>query len=203
MRLDTHVHTSPGSRCSQMTAQAYLEAACTLGLGTVCVTNHGDTVDYESMLALAPDELHVIPGVEISSPGGDFLVFSTDMSFLASLDAIQSLPDRSSRPPHTAVVWAHPFAGNPGGTSATCEYIQGIATGVDGIEVYNGNWPDEQASVLARQIAGEYGLAELGGSDSHRLEYLMRCHTLFDGDITDATELVAAILERKTHAVIA
>src|SRR5665811_1999000 len=112
MRIDTHVHTSPGSRCSQMPAEVYLEAASSLGLETICVTNHGEINDYRTLVTMAPEDLHVIPGIEISSPGGDFLLFSTDMDFLGSLNAVQALPDRRSRPSRTAVVWAHPFADN-------------------------------------------------------------------------------------------
>jgi len=184
-----------------MSIEAYLEAALVLGLETICITNHGETGDYETLVALAPGELHIIPGVEISSPEGDFLVFSTDETFLGTLNAVQSLPDRCSRPPRTAVVWAHPFAGNPGAADTGSEYIRGIATGIDGIEVYNGNWPDEEASDLALRIARDYDLAELGGSDAHRRESLMRCHTVFNGEITNAAELVAAILEKRTAAV--
>lgn len=201
MRIDTHVHTSPGSRCSQLSIEDYLEAASILSLETLCVTNHGDTGDYESMVAMAPQHLHIIPGVEISSPHGDFLVFSTDMAFLSSLEPVQALPDRRSRPPGTAVVWAHPFAGNPGGADAGNEYIREITDVIDGIEVYNGNWPDDAASALARRIAGESGLAELGASDSHRRESLMCCHTVFNGEINNAADLVAAILKRETAAV--
>ncbi|MDO8736459.1 MAG: PHP domain-containing protein [Thermoleophilia bacterium] len=200
MRIDTHVHTSPGSRCSQMSIKEYLKATNDIGLSTICVTNHGEIGDYEILRASAPAGLHVIPGVEISSPDGDFLVFSTDMAFLGSLNAVQALPGRSARPPDTAVVWAHPFAGNPGGAGASKEYIRGIAGGVDGIEVFNGNWPDEEASALARSIAHENGLAELGGSDSHRLDSLMRCHSIFTRKITNAAELVAAIMDRQTVA---
>lgn len=200
MRLDTHVHTSPGSRCSQMTIESYLEAASELGLGTICVTNHGELGDYETMLALATAELRIIPGVEISSPEGDFLVYSTDLSFLDSLEAVQSLPEKRSRPAETAVIWAHPFAGNPGGSNAASDYIREIANMIDGIEIYNGNWPDEEASELARRIALEFDLAELGGSDTHRRESLMRCHTVFTGEITNSAELVAAILDMQTVA---
>lgn len=184
-----------------MGIEAYLEAASSLGLEAICVTNHGEISDYKTLVTLAPEQLHVIPGVEISSPDGDFLVFSTDMDFLGSLNAVQALPDRQSRPFRTAVVWAHPFAGNPGGESAGSEYIRGIAAEIDGIEVYNGNWPDEEASALSRRIALEYDLAELGGSDSHQRESLMRCNTVFSREITNVAELVAAILDRETVAV--
>ena len=66
---------------------------------------------------------------------------------------------------------------------------------------YNGNWLDEEASVLSRRIALEYNLAELGGSDTHQPESLMRCSTVIDREITNAAELIAAILERETAAV--
>jgi len=184
-----------------MPVREYLEAALALGLETICITNHGDMNDYEALRGSAPGHLHVIPGVEISSPDGDFLVFSADNAFLSGLEAVQHLPEPNRRPSGTAVVWAHPFAGNPGGAGASGEYIREIVAGIDGIEVFNGNWPDDDASRLARSIAEQYGLAELGGSDSHRSDFLMRCHTEFENDIKNAANLVAAILGRQTVAV--
>ena len=199
MRLDTHVHTSPGSRCSVMGIAAYLEAIAKQGLTAACVTNHGDMADYRLLADVAPAGLVLIPGVEISSETGDFLIYSTDFDFLSSLSAIQKLPPRSQRPAQCVVIWAHPFAG-VSERDVFEEFTDGVAAQVDAVEVYNGNWPDEEASVRARRIAARFGLAETGGSDAHRREDLLRCYTELEG-IGSAADLIEAISCRMTRAI--
>lgn len=199
MRLDVHVHTYPGSRCAAMSTAQYLEAAAILGLSAACITNHGNMDDFDRLAAAAPDSLTVIPGVEISSAEGDFLIFSSDLGFLRSLEAVQELPAPGARPGGTAVVWAHPFAGIPGGAAAGGDHIGFVASQVDGIEVFNGNWPDLMASAAARRIAEDYGLAELGGSDAHRRESLYSCWTEV-GEVNGPADLVEAIRARATLA---
>ncbi len=199
MRLDTHVHTSPGSRCSALSIGEYLREAGVKGLKTICVTNHGDMEDYDYLATTGSPGVLVIPGVEISSEQGDFLVYSADLEFLRGLQPLMPLPDRRSRPEETAVVWAHPFAGIGGGR-APAEFIEQVARQVDGIEVYNGNWPDQEASRRARDVAVRYGLAEMGGSDMHRPGHLLRCYTLIDGGINGVGDLVSAILAGETEA---
>ncbi len=199
-RLDIHVHTAPGSRCAAMSVYQYLTAAASLGLTAICLTNHGDMRDAAALESAAPAGLTVVAGVEISSPEGDFLIFSEDRHFLKSLKPVQHLPERFIRPRGTAVVWAHPFAGNAGGRDASEAYISGIASRVDGIEVCNGRWPDREAGLLASRIAADFKLAELGGSDAHQIDEIMRCGTSFDMEIKNAADLVAAILNRNTRA---
>lgn len=200
MRLDTHVHTSPGSRCSAMEINSYLECARDLGLRAICITNHGNMEDFDRLAELAPKEMVVIPGVEISSVYGDFLIYSTDHDFLRDLEAAQPLPERGDRPDESAVIWAHPFAGSAGGALMDDDFVASVAPKVEAIEVYNGNWPDDEASKLARRVAARYGLAEMGGSDAHRRENLLRCWTEV-GEVSDPAGLISAIKARKTKAV--
>lgn len=162
------------------------------------MTNHGDIGDYQ-LLAQKPAQLLLIPGVEISSEEGDFLIFSTDMDFLASLQPLQPLPERSLRPRDTAVVWAHPFAGAPGGLGADSGYLGRIAGQVDGIEVFNGNWPDTAASEAAVELARRFRLAQLGGSDAHREDQLLRCWTEVER-CEGVADLIGAIKQMRTEA---
>lgn len=201
MRIDAHVHTSPGSRCSKMRVSSYLEAIIELELEAACLTNHGELRDYDHLARIAPAGLLLIPGVEISSEEGDFIFFSTDYDYLDSLLPSQRLPDREERPEETAVVWAHPFAAI-GVNSFSDEYIAGVAARVDGIEVYNGNWIDEQGVELARRVALEHDLAELGGSDAHRRENLLKCWTEVDR-LESADDFIAAVKARQTTAMAA
>lgn len=178
---------------------SYLEALTESQVRVACVTNHGDMTDYEKLAASVSGSISLIPGVEISSPAGDFLIFSRDHEFLHTLQAIQQLPERHDRPRGTAVVWAHPFAGIPGGLQLGDEYLAEVAPRVDGIEIHNGNWPDEQAAQAAHAIAERYGLAELGGSDAHAREQLFRCWTETP-ELGSAEEFVRAVLNRETRA---
>lgn len=183
-----------------MSLTAFLETLQDQAVSAVCLTNHGNLKDYEDLTAMAPHGIAIIPGVEVSSTSGDFLVFSVDLDFLRSLNAVQPLPERGDRPSGSAVVWAHPFAGNRDGRCVDQGYISRVVAEVDGIEIYNGNWPDEEASGHAYRIAEENGLAKLGGSDAHRVKDLMRCWTEVDEKICTGADLVAAILGRKTMA---
>lgn len=184
-----------------MRVNEYLAAAVELGLRAICITNHGDMADYDRLVSRAPAGLEVIPGVEISCVDGDFLIFSTELDWLRTLAPAQPLPARNQRPAETAVVWAHPFAGVFGGERMKEEYLERVSRQVDGIEVYNGNWPDEQASRRARRLTLQYGLAEIGGSDSHRRANLMRCWTEVGEDmIRDSLSLIRLIKKRETAA---
>lgn len=183
-----------------MAVNSYLAALAASDINVACVTNHGNMSDYDALVILAPNHLSIIPGVEISSREGDFLIFSRDFDYLRTLDALQPLPERKERPEGTAVVWAHPFAGTAGGLNMGEQYLASVAPRVDGIEVYNGNWPDEPASLISRLIAERYHLAQLGGSDAHRRKNLFRCWTEVP-EIKSPEELVQAILSRETTAV--
>ena len=170
-----------------MSVEQYLDTATALGLKTICLTNHGDIDDAAQLARLAPPELRVIPGVEISSADGDFLIFSDRRGIPAGLEAVQALPDPAGPSRETAVVWAHPFAGNPGGLTQP-ETISGAS---------RRKWTASRSTTatgrmrrpanLARSIAAQYGLAELGGSDAHGMGELMRCWTETVSEIRTAS----------------
>lgn len=184
-----------------MRVSSYLDAIVELRLEAACLINHGDLRDYDHLARIAPAGLRLVPGIEVSAEEGDFLVYSTDYGFMDSLRAAQELPGPAGRPETTAVVWGHPFAAI-GVNSFSEEYIAGVAARVDGIEVFNGNWMEERGVQLARRVAAEYGLAELGGSDAHRRENLLRCWTEVE-PLDTASDFIEAVRERRTAAVAA
>jgi predicted metal-dependent phosphoesterase TrpH len=197
LQIDIHVHTSPGSRCSSMSLAAYAAAIADMGLSCVCLTNHGDMNDYEAMLGMLPQNVILIPGVEISSHEGDFLIYSTDTGFLRTLLPLQDLPPASKLPEDTVVVWAHPFAGIPGGLALDDDHVRKVTPKVNGIEVLNGNWPDEDAALRAAEIAEMYDLAPMGGSDTHRSSQLFRCWTEVE-QITTTADFIDAVRKSRT-----
>jgi predicted metal-dependent phosphoesterase TrpH len=200
MIVDLHTHTSPASVCSQTEHDEYVQRCLTLGVEAIALTNHG-TIDDNLILAplLAERGILLLHGVEISTLWGDFLVYSPDLEYLATLRPVQHPLRRTQIPPDAAVVWAHPAAG--GGMSRSAYFPgleQDVAPNIDAVEVYNGNWPGGAYIDQAARLALDLGLPAVGGSDAHRGEAIMafatRIQTL-DGRLTSTADLVDAIHE--------
>jgi len=199
MRVDLHTHTLPASRCSRMSHEEYIDRCLRLELDAIALTNHGDVSDN---VLLAPEMaargIILLNGVEISTLFGDFVIYSPDLEFLATLEPVQTPLRREQVPDHAAVVWAHPSAG--GGMSGSSYYDgleEMVAPLVDAVEVYNGNWLDDSYVRRAEQIAADLGLPATGGSDAHDVDAIMRCAT--DIDVVDGlastADLVTALRE--------
>jgi predicted metal-dependent phosphoesterase TrpH len=200
MIVDLHTHTSPASICSQMVHEEYVERCLALAVEAIALTNHG-TIEDNLILAplLAESGILLLHGVEISTLWGDFLVYSPDLEYLATLRPVQHPLRRAQIPRDAAVVWAHPAAG--GGMSRSA-YFPGlehdVAPNIDAVEVYNGNWPGNVYIDQAARLALDLGLPAVGGSDAHRGEAVMRFATRVqtqDGRLSSTADLVDAIHE--------
>lgn len=201
MLVDLHSHTMPASRCSEITHQEYVDTCRAAGLTMIALTNHGDVTDNEPVeRALAPYGITLIHGVEISTMFGDMLIFSPDLEYLGGFEPVQAPPRAVEIPDHAAVVWAHPAGG--GGMSGAV-YIPGmerhVAPIVHAIEVYNGNWPSDEAVATAQRIAAELGLPSIGGSDAHRAAAIMRCATDIEPAPRSTEDVVVAIREGRVR----
>jgi predicted metal-dependent phosphoesterase TrpH len=200
MRIDLHTHTMPASVCSEIEHQEYVERCVALRLKTVALTNHGDIGDNLVLAKpLAERGILLLHGVEISTLFGDFLVYSPDLDYLATLRPVQDPLRRPQIPAHAAVVWAHPAAG--GGMSRSSYYPgleHAVAPHIDAVEVFNGNWLEARYIDEAARIAIELGLPGTGGSDAHRTTAIMNCATEVGSGgapLRSTADLVAAIRE--------
>jgi hypothetical protein len=195
MRIDLHTHTYPASSCSQITRDQYLEFCDRNHVAAIALTNHGDVRDNLALEArLGEVGTLLLHGVEISTMLGDFIVFSPDLEYLATLRDLRAPLRADEVPHHAAVVWAHPFAG--GGRSGSV-YFPGAehqaASVLSAVELYNGNWSDRRYVDGAREIAASLRLPCTGGSDAHRVERLTACGTEFDEPVTGTADLVSAL----------
>jgi predicted metal-dependent phosphoesterase TrpH len=195
MNVDLHTHTYPASDCSSISYRDYIGWCVDHAVEAVALTNHGDISDNRSLgPALAAEGVLLIDGIEISTLFGDFVIFSPDLEYLATLRSVQDAPRPGTIPEHAAVVWVHPGAG--GGRSGSAYYpgIESMVAGViDAVEVYNGSWLDDRYVSIAEQIAGALGVARTGGSDAHSPADLMACYTELPDPVTSTADVVGAL----------
>jgi predicted metal-dependent phosphoesterase TrpH len=195
MRVDLHVHTYPASSCSTIAYRDLIARCREQRLGAVALTNHGDVDDNRRLEGpLAEVGTVLVHGVEISTLCGDFLVYSPDLEYLAGFRDVQAVPAAGTIAEHAAVVWAHPAAG--GGRSGSIYYsslAEQVSMLIDAVEVWNGNWTDDQYVDTAARIAHDLGLPATGGSDAHRADRIGRCATEIEGDVRSTADVVAAI----------
>lgn len=198
MDLDLHIHTTRHSRCSRMAPDDMMVAAKAAGLDGVCITEHDRMWTVEEARVLAERHgLAVFRGMEITTTGGDMLVFGfeeepgrvpTPARLKAEVDSAGGV-----------ALAAHPFRGflvfgfgalqmnlNDAVKNPTFSHVHGL-------EVCNGLVTDDEND-FARQVAEELGLLKVGGSDAHRPEAVGTCVTRFEDFIEDERALVAAIL---------
>jgi hypothetical protein len=200
MNVDLHTHTYPASDCSRITYRDYIAWCVDHRVEAVALTNHGDVADNLRLgPALEAEGVLLINGVEISTLFGDFVIFSPDLDYLATLRSVQDAPRAGQVPEDAAVVWVHPGAG--GGRSGSV-YYQGIehmiAGVVDAVEVYNGSWLGDRYVAAAEEIAANLGAARTGGSDAHDPAELMRCYTELPDPVRSTADVVQALQLRRT-----
>lgn len=200
MNVDLHTHTYPASDCSHITYRDYIAWCVDESIEAVALTNHGDLSDNRRLgPALAAEGVLLIDGVEISTLFGDFVIFSPDLDYLATLRSVQDAPRTGEVPEDAAVVWVHPGAG--GGRSGSAYYPgieRQVAGIVDGVEVYNGSWLGDRYVAVAEQIAADLGAARTGGSDAHSAADLMRCYTELPDPVRSTADVVEALKLRAT-----
>lgn len=200
MNVDLHTHTYPASDCSHISYRDYIGWCADNAIEAVALTNHGDVTDNRRLqAALTAEGVLLLHGVEISTVVGDFVIFSPDLDYLARFRAVQPALRTTDLADDAAVVWVHPGAG--GGRSGSAYYDgleRQVAEVINGVEVFNGSWLDDQYVDIAERIARQLGLARTAGSDAHERDALMRCYTELPDPVRSTADLVTAIRTRAT-----
>ena len=148
---------------------------------------------------LKTDGVLLIHGVEISTPVGDFIVYSPDLDFLDGFRDVQDVPAPGELPDHAALVWVHPAAGGGRSQSAFFHGLERlVADVIDAVEVYNGNWLGDWYVESADAIAAQLGVARTGGSDAHEVARLMACYTEIPDPVRSTEDVVTAIKQGLT-----
>lgn len=221
-KYEMHMHASECSKCSPVSARQMVQALAQKGYAGAVLTDHflgGNTAvprqlpweqkmhlyygAYESALQEAKRlDLDLFFGLEHAVPGTgkEFLTYGIDLEFLlANPDLVKVPIEEYIARIHAAgglVVQAHPFRQAP--------YIlpQNIVDPklLDGVEVYNyGNVRIGQhlQNRQAAQMAIEYNLIPVVGSDAHHPDQLQGCGMVFDHRLKTVKQLLRALRNKE------
>ena len=182
---ETHLHTSPVSRCASASVADTVACYKNLGYAGIFITNHfidGNISvdrslsyeerirfyfsDYEEGVAVGKKlGIDVFPGVEMTYGGTDFLVYGPDMDWYLAHPETESMQKSKLLPmlreAGALVIQAHPFR-----EAGYIDHIRLFPRCVDGVEIHNANrTPFENE--MAEHYADSYGLLHFAGSDNH------------------------------------
>lgn len=184
-RYETHLHTSPVSKCARSTVRETLEFYASCGYDGVFITNHfldGNInverslpyderisfyfSDYEEGARLADEiGIKVFPGVEMSCAGTDFLVWGLDKAWYLAHPEIEQMKKSEELPflmsEGALVVQAHPYR-----EAHYIDHIRLFPRCVEGVEVVNGNRTTLE-NEMALAYANAYHLLRTAGTDNH------------------------------------
>jgi len=182
---ETHLHTSPVSRCALWSVREAVEYYKNAGYAGIFITNHfidghinipkdrpyEERINYyfsdaEEGIRIGKEiGLPVFTGVEMSHFGTDFLVYGLEKSWYLAHPEIEMLTKTAAlalmKEAGALVIQAHPFRDR--------DYIKGIHLAVndsDGIEAVNtANRPGD--NLLALAYGKKFGKVLSAGSDIH------------------------------------
>ena len=204
---DLHVHTRASDGLA--TAEQVLEQVASAGqLRVVALTDHDTMLAPLHARRLQREfGIEVIVGEEVSTQDGHLLALFIDRPLPPGRPAAETIAAVHAQgglciAPHP-YDWLIPSLGRRG-LHTRCVTHSGTAAGqdwaFDAIETVNASitWPAAIANGLARRVAGELGLAAVGGSDTHTLATIGRAYTEFPG--TTADDVYRAIMQRTVRA---
>ena len=182
---ETHLHTSPVSKCAKASVRENLEFYKSQGYEGVFITNHfidgninadkGTSYeellefyfsDYEEGVKLGKEiGINVFLGIETTHGGTDFLVYGLDKAWYLSHPEIKEMTKSKQlqffMENGALVIQAHPFR-----EARYIDHIRLFPRCIQGVEVYNA-CRNEFENKLALQYADNYELIHFAGSDNH------------------------------------
>ena len=184
-KYETHLHTSPVSKCAIASVRDSLEFYKSLGYDGVFITNHfiqGNMTkpegasyeeliefyfsDYEAGLAMSEEiGIKVFCAVEVSYRGTDFLVFGLDKDWYLSHPEILTMNFSDElnlmRESGAFISQAHPYR-----EAGYINHIRLFPRCIDAVEVINSS-RNKFENDMAAHYADAYGLLKTAGSDNH------------------------------------
>jgi hypothetical protein len=210
-KYETHLHTSPVSKCARSTAEEMLNFYKKQGYDGVFITNHfidGNCAcdrsasyeeqidfyfsDYEKAKALEEKiGIKVFLGVELSNRGTDFLVYGLNKQWFLEHPEIVGMKKSEEltlmAESGALIIQAHPYR-----EAAYIDHIRLFPRHVHGVEIINGNQSDF-VNGLAEHYAKSYSLIPFAGSDNHSAE---RCSNVCGMKFKEPINSVEGFIEK-------
>jgi predicted metal-dependent phosphoesterase TrpH len=191
MKADLHVH-STYSEDGKQTVPEILERCHLLGFGALAITDHNAIGSWEEAARENKYGIILIRGVEVSTSEGHLLALGVSGPVPNGM-GVQETIDHVHRDGGIAVA-AHPYRAWSG---LGAENVRGKT--FDAVEAINGRslrWSNAGAIRLAKEM----GVGETGGSDAHHQVSLGRAFTILPDDCATESDVLKAIVERRTSA---
>lgn len=184
-RYETHLHTSPVSKCASSSVSEQLDLYKSLDYDGVFITNHfldgniniSSQLPYEERINFyfadyeAGAEygkkigLKVFCGLELSYCGTDFLIYGLDKAWCLANPQIMEMRKSEELKymidSGALVIQAHPYR-----EASYIDHIRLFPRQVHGVEIVNASRTEEENSI-AKIYADHYGLLYFAGSDNH------------------------------------
>lgn len=182
---ETHLHTSPVSKCARVDVRDNLRFYKEMGYAGVFITNHfidGNIScdrdlpyeeriefyfsDYENGVELGKQiGISVFFGIESSFRGTDFLIYGLDKEWFLNHPEIEGMEKTEMlalmAKSGAFIVQAHPFR-----EASYIDHIRLFPRSVHAVETYNACRTDFENG-MAAHYAEQYGLIPFAGSDNH------------------------------------
>lgn len=215
-KYETHLHTSPVSRCARASAEESLIFYKEKGYDGVFITNHfidGNInidrsvfyeekinfyfSDYENAVPLGKKiGIKVFCGIEMSNHGTDFLVYGIGKNWFLKHPEIEKMrmSEKLSllRDNGAFIIQAHPLR-----EAAYIDHIRLYPRHIEGVEVINANRTDFE-NKMAELYADSYNLLKVAGSDNHTgREQSILAGVMTEAPLESEQDYIKAVRENK------
>lgn len=215
-KYETHLHTSPVSRCARASAEESLIFYKEKGYDGVFITNHfidGNInidrsvfyeekinfyfSDYENAVPLGKKVgIKVFCGIEMSNHGTDFLVYGIGKNWFLKHPEIEKMrmSEKLSllRDNGAFIIQAHPLR-----EAAYIDHIRLYPRHIEGVEVINANRTDFE-NKMAEIYADSYNLLKVAGSDNHTgREQSILAGVMTEAPLESEQDYIKAVRENK------
>ena len=191
IKLDLHIH-SQYSEDAIGSPKDIIKSLKKKGLQGMAITDHNTVEGGLKAVKIAPKDLIIIPGIEISTADGHMLALNVEKNIARNLsiqETVEKILDQCGTPivPH--------LLRNMSGIKK--EKLKTTHQKINAIEVFNAcSMPKTNLKIT--KIAKEFNLGGTGGSDSHDPAYAGYAYTVVDTTDMNPDTILSEINKKKT-----
>ncbi len=196
MIIDLHTHTSPFSDDSFLTPAELIQRAKQSRLDAICLTEHDWFWDKDDLTRLSQEhDFLLLPGVEINTEDGHFLVFGLDEYIFGMhrTGYLKRIVDEVGG----FMILAHPYRRHLHSDDNLLSAVERHSHNpffrfLDTIEVLNGRATERQ-NRFSQELCRQLNMKGIGGSDAHSPSDIPSFATLFERRISNLEELITEL----------